>query len=47
LYPQDHIGAAGMVYDHFAQDSPTIIASKRIRATIKARDNRDPTSVHG
>lgn len=47
LYTQDHIGAAGMVYDHFAHDSPTIIASKRIRATIKERDERDPTTVHG
>ena len=41
------MGAAGLVYDHFAEHSPTIIASKRIRATIKARDNRDPATVHG
>eukprot|EP00752_Nemacystus_decipiens_P002140 g2039.t1 len=43
----DHMGAAGLVYDHFAQDRPTIIASKRSRAELKARDDRDPTSVHG
>lgn len=41
------MGAAGLVYDHFAQDSPVIIASKRIRAALKDRDNRDPTTVFG
>ncbi|CAM9438660.1 unnamed protein product [Ectocarpus sp. 6 AP-2014] len=44
----DHIGTAGLVYEHFAADNPTIITSKRIRAKIKARDDRgDPTSIHG
>ncbi|CAM9856828.1 unnamed protein product, partial [Ectocarpus fasciculatus] len=47
-HTQDHIGTAGLVYEHFAGDNPTIIASKRIRAKIKARDDRgDPTSIHG
>lgn len=47
IYPQDHIGAAGFVYDHFTQDghSPTIIASKRIRADLRNKDARDPRSV--
>ncbi|CAM9496108.1 unnamed protein product, partial [Ectocarpus sp. 13 AM-2016] len=45
---QDHIGTAGLVYEHFAGDNPTIITSKRIRAKVKARDDRgDPTSIHG
>lgn len=46
---QDHIGAAGFVYDHFTQDdhSPTIIASKRIRADLRGKDRRDPGSVFG
>ncbi|CAB1110556.1 unnamed protein product [Ectocarpus sp. CCAP 1310/34] len=44
----DHIGTAGLVYEHFAEDNPTIITSKRIRAKLKARDDRgDPTSIHG
>ncbi|CAM9691667.1 unnamed protein product [Scytosiphon promiscuus] len=44
----DHVGAAGLVYDYFAQDDPTIVSSKRIRAALKTRDDLgDPTSVHG
>eukprot|EP00903_Cladosiphon_okamuranus_P012976 g12110.t1 len=43
----DHVGAAGFVHDYFAQDNPTIIASKRTRAELNTRDKRDPTSVHG
>lgn len=44
---QDHIGTAGFVYDYFAQDNPTIIASKRTRADLKTKDNRDSSSVFG
>ncbi|CAM9270290.1 unnamed protein product, partial [Ectocarpus sp. 6 AP-2014] len=44
---QDHIGGAGFVYDHFAHNNPTIIASKRIRHDLKSKDDRDPTSVFG
>lgn len=44
---QDHMGAAGFVYDHFGQrDSaaPTIIASGRIRRTLNEKEKRSPTS---
>ena len=44
---QDHVGGAGFVYDYFAKDSPTIIASKRIRADLKTKDSRDPTTIFG
>lgn len=45
--PQDHMGAAGFVYNHFAQrDSvaPTIIASSRIRRSLNVKEKRSPTS---
>eukprot|EP00903_Cladosiphon_okamuranus_P020686 g18993.t2 len=43
----DHMGAAGLVADHFAADSPVVIASRRTRLAVKKRNARDPTTVYG
>lgn len=44
---QDHIGAAGLVFDHFAPDEPTLVASKRTRRALKIKDMRDPSTAFG
>lgn len=44
---QDHVGAAGLVANDFADDQPMAVSSNRIRKIFKRKDKRDPDSGFG
>lgn len=47
LIKQDHMGAAGLVAEHFSADDPAVISSRRVRLAVKKRNAKDPATVYG
>eukprot|EP00903_Cladosiphon_okamuranus_P019583 g18011.t1 len=43
----DHIGGMGLVAEYFADDEPLAVSSRRVRRSLKKKDQNDPASSFG